>query len=126
MTHPITEKIVNEGVQAVNVSMLSPDLRKRLMTEAGQTLMRQSRFKEAAHAFALGENKEELREQGRWFLKQQKIGLAAYFLIHVEDHEMLEQLAQRCIAANETDAAKEIYSALGDDTMLAFIRENLS
>lgn len=125
MGHPIIDKIVREGVQSVNVSMLSPDLRKRLMTEAGQTLMRQNRFKEAAHAFALGENKIELREHGRWFLKQQKIGLAAYFLIHVEDEATLQDLAQRCIAANETDAAKEIYSALGDDTMLHFIRENL-
>ena len=125
MSHPIIDKIVQQGVQAVNVSMLSPDLRKRLMTEAGHTLMRQGRFKEAAHAFSLGDNKEELREQGKWFLKQHKLGLAAYFLIHTEEEDALRQLAEACIAANEIDAAKEIYSSIGDETMLSFIRENL-
>jgi hypothetical protein len=124
--HPIIDKIVKEGVQSVNISMLSKDLRYKLMTEAGQTLMHQNRFSEAAHAFALAENKEMLKEQGRWFLKQQKVGLAAHFLIHIEDEETLRDLAQRCIASNEVAAARAIYQALGDETMLAFIRENLT
>jgi hypothetical protein len=126
MGHPIIDKIVKEGVQSVNVMMLSPDLRHKLMTEAGNTLMRQNRVSEAAHAFALAENKEALREYGRWFLKQQKVGLAAYFLLHVEDEEVLRELAQKCIASNDIDAAKAIYESLKDATMLSFIRENLT
>lgn len=124
MGHPIIDKIIREGVQSVNVSMLSSDLRHKLMTEAGHTLMRQGRFKEAAHAFGLAGNKEELKNQGKWFLQQHKVGLAAYFLIHVEDEEALRQLAEVCISAHEIDAAKEIYASLGDDTMLSFLREN--
>jgi len=124
MAHPLIDKIVNEGVQSINVSMLSPALRKALMTEAGNVLMHKGRFQEAAHAFSLGENKEMLREQGKWFLEQKRYGLAAYFLLHVEDEGVLQELAKDCIAANEYASAKAIYESLGDQTMLAFLREN--
>jgi hypothetical protein len=125
MSHPIIDKILREGVQSVNVSMLSPELRLKLMTDAGNTLMHQNRYKEAAHAFALAGNKEQLREHGNWLLKQKRFAHAAYFLVHVQDEEQLRELAQICIAANELEAAKEIYSTLGDETMLLFMKENL-
>jgi hypothetical protein len=124
MTHPLVEKIVNEGIQSVNVSMLSPQLRKTLLTEAGTVLMHKGRYEEAAHAFALGDNKEMLREQGHWFLEQNRYGLAAYFLLHVEREERLQELAKDCIAAGEINPAKAIYESLHDDTMLHFLREN--
>jgi len=122
--HPIIDKIVNEGVQAVNVSMLSSTLRGKLMSEAGSILMHQNRFAEAAHAFALAENKQELKEHGRWFLEQHKLGLAALFLLHVEDETFLQELAQKCLAVNEIEPAKQIYESLHDDIMLSFLREN--
>lgn len=124
MAHPLVDKIVNEGVQSINVSMLSPVLRKALLTEAGNVLMHKGRYEEAAHAFALGENQELLQEQGHWFLKQNRFGLAAFFLLHVEKEELLQELAKDCIAANEIPSAKAIYESLGDQTMLAFLREN--
>jgi hypothetical protein len=124
MGHPIVDKVVREGLQSINVSMLSPEVRLKLMTEAGNTLMRMSRFKEAAHAFALAENKEALREHGNWFLKQNKYGLAAHFLLHVEREDRMQRLAQDCIAAGEVEAAKDIYESLGDQVMVHFLREN--
>jgi hypothetical protein len=125
MGHPLIDKIVDEGVQSVNVSMLSPQLRLTLMSEAGSKLMHLGRYQEAGHAFSLANNKEALKEHGHWFLQQQRLAHAAYFLLHVEREEFLEDLAQKCIAANEIEAAKAIYNALGDQVMLHFIRENL-
>jgi hypothetical protein len=124
MGHPIIDKIVKDGVQSVNVSMLSPELRFKLMTEAGNVLMHMARYPEAAKAFATADNREQLREHGKWFLEQQKVGLAAYFLLHVEREEQLEELAQRCIAANEIAPAEAIYAHLNDKVMLSFLREN--
>lgn len=126
MGHPIIDKIVREGIHSVNVSMLSAELRFKLMTEAGNVLMHQDRYTEAAHAYALADNKDVLREQGRWFLKQNKFGLAAHFLLHVEREDKMQELAQQCIAADEIEAAKAIYESLGDETMLRFLRENFS
>jgi hypothetical protein len=124
--HPIIEKIIKDGPQSVNLSALSKDLRMKLMTDAGKTLMHQNRYKEAGQAFAIGENTEMLKEQGRWFLQQNNFGLAAYFLLHVErDEGKLEELAQQCITSNNYDAAKAIYEKLGNQAMLLFLQENL-
>jgi hypothetical protein len=124
MGHPLVDKILKEGLQSVNVSMLSKELRLRLMTDAGNALMHANRYREAADAYALAENNELLREQGQWFLQQQKLALAAYFLRHVENGERLEELGQRCIGANEIEAAKAVYETMGNETMLNFLKEN--
>jgi hypothetical protein len=124
MGHPLVDKILKDGVESVNVRMLSLDVRKKLLGEAAATLMRQGKFSQAAQALALAEHKEALKEHGKWLLSQNRYGDAAYFLIHSEKEEDLRQLASDCISANDIDAARTIYSSLQDEIMLAFLREN--
>jgi hypothetical protein len=126
MTHPLIQKIVEQGVSSVNVSMLSPDAKKKIMTEAGNTLMHLNRYQEAAQAYAVGENNDLLKEQGHWFLKQNRFAMAAFFLLHVEKEETLENLAQQCITAGELEAAKAVYRKLGNTIMLQFLEENFA
>jgi len=127
MAHPIVDKIVKGGVDSVNVSMLSHDLRLKLMTEAGSTLMHEGRYAEASRAFAIGENHDMLREQGRWFMEQKRPAIAAWFLLNVEERpEKLEELAEVCIGIGEYAAAKAIFEKLGNTTMLAFLKENFN
>ena len=125
MAHPLVDKIVKEGVDSVNVSMLSKDLKKALLTEAGNVLMHEGRYAQAAKAFAVGENHDMLREEARWFMQQQRPAIAAWFLLYVEEkQEVLQELAQTCIAVGDFAAAKAIYEKLGDETMLLFLKEN--
>ncbi|HIH23682.1 TPA: hypothetical protein HA251_01470 [Candidatus Woesearchaeota archaeon] len=122
--HPIVEKIVNEGVGSVNLASISKDLRKALFTEAGNILMHKEHHAEAAKAYAAAENHDMLNEYGRWFLQQRKPGIAAYFLLHIEKEDVLENLAQECIAAHHLDAAKAVYQKLGDSIMIEFLDAN--
>lgn len=124
MTHPIINKIVNEGVDSVQLSALPKEVRSKLFTEAGNTLLHKRKLEEAAKCFALAENRDALLEHGRWYMKQQLLGAAAMFLLHVEDEEKLEELAKACIASNDIAAAKAIYSKLGNEVMLHFINKN--
>ena len=127
MPHPLVEKIVKDGVDAVNVSMVSPALRLKLMTDAANTLMHDGRYAEAAKAYHIGENHDMLREQARWFTEQKRPAIAAWFLLYVEDRpEKLDELAQECIRLGEFGAAKAIYEKLGNTTMLDFLKENFS
>jgi len=81
-------------------------------------------MEEAAQAFAIAGNHDLLNEYGRWFMQQKKPGIAAFFLLHIEKEDLLEDLAQECIATNHIEAAKAIYEKLGNTTMLEFLKEN--
>lgn len=124
MAHPLIDKILNDGVRSVNVSMLSPELRKRLMTDAATALLSRNRIADAADALAIGGNLERLREIGEWYLLQRRYPAAALFLRHVEEPERLARLAQDCLAAGDVSAARAIYESLGDETMLEFLKQN--
>ena len=124
MGHPLIDKIVDEGVDSINVSMLSPELRNALLTEAGTKLIHMNRIQEAADAFAMAGNQEKLWDHGRWFMEQQRYGTAALFLRHVARHDILEDLAVKCLERNDTRGAKAIYEVLQNDQMIKFIEEN--
>jgi hypothetical protein len=124
--HPIVEKIVNEGVSAVHVESLSKELKRQLLTEAGNILLHRNKYAEAAKAYALCENHDLLNDYGRWFLEQRKPGIAAYFLLYIEKEDLLEELAQECVASHDIDAAKAVYEKLGDQTMITFLNENFN
>ncbi len=124
MDHPIITKIVEQGVDSVNVTMISADLRKKLLTEAGNILMHKNKYKEAARAYFVGNNTELLQEQGKWFLEQKKPGIAAYFLLYIESEQVLKDLAQECIQTNNLEAAHAVYEKLGDKTMIEFLNQN--
>jgi methylmalonyl-CoA mutase cobalamin-binding subunit len=124
MDHPIITKIVEQGVQSVNVSMISADLRKKLLTEAGNILMHKGKHKEAAEAYYVGGNIELLQEQGKWFLEQRKPGVAAYFLLHIEKQEFLHDLAQQCVETHNLESARAVYEKLGDKVMVEFLEQN--
>lgn len=124
MGHPLIDKIVDEGLSSIDVSMLSADLRNALLSEAGTRLMHGNRIGEAAEAFAMAGNHEQLKEQGEWFLQQRRYGVAALFLRHVAGEEMLDGLAVKCLENGEIGPARKIYESLGDSQMVAFLERN--
>jgi hypothetical protein len=125
MDHPLVEKIWREGVDSVNVSMLSAPLKLRLLTEAGDRLMHADRSAEAAHAYALAGNTQKLREVGLWLLEAKRYAAAALFLRRApRDKEELEDLAERCAGIGEVAIAKELYRDLGNAEMVAFLEKN--
>ncbi|MBR9700644.1 hypothetical protein GOV11_02160 [Candidatus Woesearchaeota archaeon] len=126
MGHPLIDKIINDGIDSVNVDMLSDQLRFDLMSEAGKKLLHMGRLRESADAFAIGGNQEQLMEQGRWFLDQRRYGPAALFLRHAAHPDMLMELAQKCLAAGHVEEAAAVYESLGDETMAQFIKSNFT
>jgi len=126
MGHPLIDKIVDDGVHSINVSMLSPELRNALLTEAGSKLIHMNRVEEAAEVFALAGNQEKLWDHGRWFMEQQRYGLAALFLRHVARHDILEDLAAKCLERNDVKGAKAIYEVLQNTQMVRFLEENFA
>lgn len=124
MSHPLVEKILQDGLSSINVSMLSPEAKKKLLTEAATTLMARNRFAEAAQALHIGNNQDQLRETGEWLLSQHRYAVAAQFLRFTGESDRLHRLAQDCISSGDISAAKAIYESLGDTTMIEFLNAN--
>jgi hypothetical protein len=122
--HPLIQKILDEGVDAISVDMLSDNLKKTLLTEAGKRLLNHNRPEEAAKAFAKGNSVQELKEQGIEFMKQRKFGVAAHFLKHVLPHNEVEDLALQCLEQKDYTAAKSVYETLENKQMCEFIEKN--
>jgi hypothetical protein len=123
--HPIIGKIVREGIFSVHVDSLPQELKKGLMRQAGTILVHKGRNEESAYAFYMAEDNESLNEYCRWFLEQHKPKIAAYFAQYIPKIDLLERVADECLAANQLQSAKLLYEKLHNTRMLAFIAENL-
>jgi len=123
---PLVQKILREGVQSLKVDMLPPQMKLRLLTEAGDKLLHANHLQQAAATYVLAGNIDKLRETDAWFLEQKRHGHAAIFLKHVGTPTELNRLAEECIAGGDVLSAKMIYKELNDEPMLAFLEENFT
>lgn len=117
-------KIINEGLDKIDVSSLSDDMKLNLLTQAGDALLKKKRLEEAAGAYDIADNKQKLRETAHWFEEQKRFADAAIFMRHVGTYDELIALAERCIAAGAIAAAKQLYKQAGDDHMVIFLEKN--
>lgn len=124
MAHPLIEKILRDGVSSVNVSMLSPELRERLLSDAGERLLHMGRLPEAAHTFELAGNTDQLRNTAAWLLEQRRFREAALFLKPIGRSEELEELADRCVKLGDFSLARELYEEVGNEPMVTFLAQN--
>lgn len=124
MEHPIVEKILKEGVNSVNLSMLDEGARKRILSDAAEKLYKQNKFVEAIGLMAKANDIEKLAKLGDLFLSQNKAELAALCLIPTKDKQRLNDAAVLCIQAKNYRLAAKAYEAADNRQMAAFIKQN--
>ena len=81
MDHPIVEKIMKEGLNSVNMSMLDEESRRRILSDVGEKLFREGRFSDAIDIMAKTGDFFKLLEKGDDFIKEGKSELAAMCFI---------------------------------------------
>ncbi|MBI2647589.1 hypothetical protein HYW99_03870 [Candidatus Woesearchaeota archaeon] len=126
MEHPIVEKIIKEGVNSVNLSMLDDSVRKKFLSDAGEKLYRQNRFLEAIEVMTKANNIERLLEIGDLFMLENKIELATLCFIPTKDKQRLNNAAILCIQSKKYKLAAEAYKAADNKQMATFIQENFA
>lgn len=124
MEHPIVEKILKDGINSVNLSMLDVSARRRILSDAGEKLYRQNRFLEAIEIMTKANNIEKLTELGDSFLSENKIGLATLCFIPTKDKQRLNNAAVMCIGLKDYKLAAKAYEAADNMQMASFIRQN--
>lgn len=124
MEHPIVEKILKEGINSVNLSMLDERARNRILSDAGEKLYRQNRFVEAIEIMAKANDTEKLTKLGDLFLAENKAELATLCFIPTKDKQRLNNAAVLCIQAKNYKLAAKAYEAADNKQMADFIRKN--
>ena len=126
MEHPIVEKILRDGVKAVNLSMLDEKTRKSILEDVGEKLYRQGKFEEAILVIAEARDFEKLIKLGDSFLSEGKSELAVLCFIPAKDKERLNCAAVNCIQAKNYKLAARAYEAADNGQMASFIMENFA
>lgn len=124
MEHPIVEKILKEGVNSVNLSMLDESTRKSILSHVGRKLYKQNKIAEAAEILGKAGDFEMLKKLGDEFAEQNKGELAAICLIPTKDKERLNNAAIMCIQAKNYRLAADAYKAAGNMPMAEFMEKN--
>ena len=124
MEHPIVMKIMKEGISSVNLSMLDESARKRILSDVGEKLFRESRFKEAIEIMEKSGEIEKLGKLGDSFINEGKTELATLCFIPTNDKERLNNAAVLCIKSKNYRLAAKAYQAAGNSQMAYFIQQN--
>ena len=124
MEHPIVEKILKEGINSVNLSMLDENTRKKILSDAGEKLFRQSKFVEAIKLMTKADDTEKLAKFGDQFLRENKIELATLCFIPTKDKQRLNTAAVLCIQTKNYKLAAKAYEAADNKQMASFIMKN--
>ncbi len=126
MEHPIVEKILKEGVNSVNLSMLDENSRKKILGIAGERLYRQNRFVEAIEIIAKAGDVEKLIKIGDLFLAEGRAELATICFIPAKDRQRLSNAAVLCIKSKNYKLAAKAYEAADNKQMADFIQQNFA
>ena len=124
MEHPIVEKILKDGINSVNLSMLDESARKRILSDAAERLYRQSKFVEAIEIMVKANDMEKLTKLGDLFLSESKTELATLCFIPTKDKQRLSSAAVLCIQAKNYRLAAKAYEAADNMQMASFIQQN--
>ena len=126
MEHPIVEKILKEGIGSVNLSMLDEDARKKILSDVGDKLFKQSRFIEAIEIYSKSDDTEKLARLGDSFLAESKTELAALCFIPTKDKQRLNSVAVSLIQGKKYKLAAKAYEAANNMQMASFIMQNFA
>ena len=126
MDHPIVEKILKEGINSVNLSMLDDDARKKILSDVAEKLYKQSKFVEAIEIMAKMHDIEKLLKLGDLFLSESRVELAALCFIPTKDKQRLNNAAVLCIQSKKYKLAAKAYEAADNKQMSSFIEQNFA
>ncbi|MBI1934975.1 hypothetical protein HYS31_00900 [Candidatus Woesearchaeota archaeon] len=126
MNHPIVEKILKDGINSVNLSMLDEATKKKILGDVGDKLFRQHRFIEAIDIIARANDAEKLIKLGDLFLLDNKGELAALCFIPTKDKQRLNSAAAKCVEAQNYKLAAMAYEAAENVQMASFMKENFA
>ena len=123
LEHPIVAKIIRDGINSVDLSMLEYN-GKDLLSYVGDRLYKLNKIPEAVKILEKAGNFEKLKDFGDQLLMQNKAELAVLCFIPTKDKERLEKAAELCIHIENYKLAAKAYETAGNKDLAEFLKKN--
>jgi len=120
----LAAKLVEKGIESIDVSMLPPEHKKEILTEVAELLYNQGKLDDAAKMISKSGNHGKQVEFGKKFLEEGRFSLAVDALIGSNANELIKKAGIACMNIGNMDAALRAFISIGDNEMERFIREN--
>ncbi|MBI4447533.1 hypothetical protein HY643_00995 [Candidatus Woesearchaeota archaeon] len=120
----LVNQIVNKGIDSLDHSMLSEDLRNELFTKAGELFIKEGKHFEGVKCLAIAQNIAKLKEYGNYFVERILPEFAILCFIQLKDEDMIKKVGPACIDKGYYNIAIKAYEAIGDKKMAEFVRKN--
>ena len=124
MEHPIVAKILKEGINSIDLSMLDDNKEKKILNYIGERLYRLNKIPDAVVILEKARNFEKLKDFGDQLLMQNKIELATFCFLPTGDKERLEKAAELCIQIENYKLAAKAYEVAGNKSLTEFLKKN--
>ncbi len=121
----LASKLIENGINKIDVSMLPEDYRKQVLTEVAELLFNQGRLEDCASVISKSGNAQKQIEFGEKFLKEGRPALAVDSLINSGAKELIKKAGVACMVEGNKNAALKAFANLEDREMEEFIKENL-
>lgn len=120
----IASRIIDSGVDSVDLSMLSPEKKSSLLTDVAILLFKKGRIEEAVKALVVSENKTILKVWFNDFVEERKSKYAALCAVALKDSINAEKWAGYCMEDGYYETALEVFKFLGKKDMVDFVKTN--
>lgn len=121
----LASKLIDNGINKIDVSMLPEDYRKQILTEVAELLFNQGRLEDCASMIAKSGNKQKQIEFGIKFLQEGRPACAVDSLIGSDANDLLKKAGIACMNEGNKEAALKAFISINDKEMEEFIKENL-
>ena len=120
----LASKLIEKGVQNIDVSMLPDEYKKQILTEVAELLFNQGRLDDSAKMISKSCNSVKQVEFGTKFLKEGRPTLAVESLMGSGANELIKKAGIACLNEGHKEAALKAFSSISDEEMKKFIEEN--
>lgn len=121
----LASKLIENGVNKIDVSMLPEDYRKQILTEVAELLFNQGRLEDCAMMISKSNNVQKQVEFGEKFLKEGRPALAVDSLMDSGMNELMKKAGVACMVEGNREAALKAFRSFNDKEMEEFIEKNL-
>ncbi len=120
----LASRIVEKGVDNVDLSMLPWDKKMALLTDVAIILRKKGNFDEAVKALVMSGNVVKLRSWTEDFITMNKVKHATMCAIPIRDQANLEKLGMKCMNGGYYRLAAEAFKKLGKEDLADFVKMN--
>lgn len=120
----LASKLIDNGIDSIDVSMLPLDYKKQILTEVAELLFNQGRLEDCAKTISKSCNPQKQVEFGVKFMAEGRPALAVEALLNSGAKDLMKKAGIACMNNGNKESAIKAFDSIEDKEMKKFVEEN--